>query len=60
MNDKARTIRAENDAKPKIEDPRLRVPFDLLSQGQNEVLIEYEQQIYCLRVTKNGKLILNK
>lgn len=27
---------------------------------KNEVLIRHEGQIYRLRVTKNGKLILNK
>jgi hemin uptake protein HemP len=36
------------------------VRFDELSQGENEVVIEYQDQHYRLRVTKNGKLILNK
>ncbi|WP_083842818.1 hemin uptake protein HemP [Schlesneria paludicola] len=31
-----------------------------LSQSSNEVLIEHEGQLYRLRMTRNGKLILNK
>lgn len=34
--------------------------FELLGQGQNEVLIAYRGQLYRLRATRNGKLILNK
>lgn len=34
--------------------------FDELSQGQAEVQIEYHGQVYRLRATRNGKLILNK
>ena len=36
------------------------VSFEDLAQGAKEVVIEYENQHYRLRVTKNGKLILNK
>jgi hemin uptake protein HemP len=36
------------------------IQFDELAKGENEVVIEYENQKYRLRVTKNGKLILNK
>ncbi len=36
------------------------VNFDELAKGDNEVLIEFQDQLYRLRVTKNGKLILNK
>lgn len=32
---------------------------DLL-QGRREVLIEHEAELYRLRVTRNGKLILHK
>ena len=31
-----------------------------LSQSSNEVLIEHDGQMYRLRMTRNGKLILNK
>ncbi|MGE0759244.1 MAG: hemin uptake protein HemP [Pirellulaceae bacterium] len=37
-----------------------RIPFETLAQGQPEVLIEFRGQLYRLRQTKNGKLILNK
>lgn len=37
-----------------------RVSFDSLADGQPEVLIEFRDHIYRLRVTRNGKLILNK
>jgi hemin uptake protein HemP len=36
------------------------LPFDELAQGQSEVQIEYQGQVYRLRATRNGKLILNK
>ncbi|MDB4679846.1 hemin uptake protein HemP [Planctomycetaceae bacterium] len=36
------------------------VLFEDLSHGEKEVMVEYENQHYRLRVTKNGKLILNK
>ena len=34
--------------------------FEGLAKGKNEVLIEYHGQIYRLRATRNGGLILNK
>lgn len=37
-----------------------RVAFELLAQGQSEVIIEFRGQSYRLRATRNGKLILNK
>jgi len=36
------------------------VAFESIAQGSREVLIEYRGQLYRLRVTRNGKLILNK
>lgn len=36
------------------------VRFTELPKEGNEVLIEHDGQIYRLRLTKNGKLILNK
>ncbi|MBD3674705.1 MAG: hemin uptake protein HemP [Planctomycetaceae bacterium] len=36
------------------------VSFSQLAQGAKEVVVEYEDQHYRLRVTRNGKLILNK
>ena len=37
-----------------------RVAFEELSKGSVEVVIEHDGQDYRLRVTRNGKLILNK
>ncbi len=37
-----------------------RIAFEILSDGQTEVLIEFHGQIYRLRSTRNNKLILNK
>lgn len=34
--------------------------FDQLSDGGKEVFIQHQGQIYRLRVTRNGRLILNK
>ncbi len=34
--------------------------FEVLARGAREILIDHKSQIYRLRVTKNGKLILNK
>lgn len=34
--------------------------FSELSCGKSELLIEHHGQTYLLRVTKNGKLLLNK
>ena len=36
------------------------VVFENLAQGSQEILIDFRSQIYRLRVTRNGKLILNK
>jgi len=36
------------------------IRFADLARGAKEVVVEYEKQHYRLRVTKNGKLILNK
>jgi len=41
-------------------DRSLGYSFDQLSRGSNEVLIEHRGQLYRLRRTRNGKLILNK
>lgn len=41
----------------------LRAPylsFEELAKGANEVVIEHDNQLYRLRLTRNGKLILNK
>ncbi|HBN74417.1 MAG TPA: hemin uptake protein HemP [Planctomycetaceae bacterium] len=37
-----------------------RISFSELSRGKREVLLEHEGQLYRLRLTRNGKLILNK
>jgi hemin uptake protein HemP len=36
------------------------VAFDDLAHGSKEVLIEHRGQVYRLRATRNGGLILNK
>jgi len=36
------------------------IPFSQLAHGAREVIIEHEGQVYRLRLTRNGKLILNK
>ncbi len=36
------------------------VSFQALAGGAKEVLVEHAGQVYRLRLTKNGKLILNK
>ena len=41
------------------QDARL-VAFESMARGRNEVMIEYQGQVYRLRATRNGKLILNK
>lgn len=47
---------------PKSEEQPLGRPltFSQLSEGKNELTIEHEGQLYRLRATKNGKLLLNK
>lgn len=39
---------------------RVCVAFQELAGGRREVLIEFNGQIYTLRATRNGRLILNK
>lgn len=34
--------------------------FESLAQGANEVIIEHQGEEYRLRLTRNGRLILNK
>lgn len=36
------------------------ITADLLFRGRQEVLIRHQGEIYRLRITRNGKLILNK
>lgn len=40
--------------------PPQTIAFESIAQGQTEVLIEYQGQVYRLRCTRNNKLILNK
>jgi hemin uptake protein HemP len=49
---------ANQESKPPPE--RKAVAFETLAQGAKEVLIQYGGQVYRLRLTRNGKLILNK
>ncbi len=41
-------------------EPAKKIQFETLAEGQTEVLIEYQGQLYRLRATRNKKLILNK
>lgn len=50
----------DNSADRDAPDESPRVEFEELAKGNREVVIEYEGQDYRLRVTRNGKLILNK
>ena len=52
----------EPQAQPAHERPPETKPinFSTLANGQRELTIEHEGQFYKLRVTKNGKLLLNK
>lgn len=36
------------------------IRFAELAAGRNEVTIEFEGQLYRLRATRNGRLLLNK
>ncbi len=49
----------ERPATPGAEDAAI-VDFLELGHGAREILIRHDGQIYRLRLTKNGKLILNK
>jgi|SaaInlStandDraft_1057018.scaffolds.fasta_scaffold524628_2 hemin uptake protein HemP len=63
MNDGKKDINQENKTgygETHPPDPLRVVRFEDLSHGDKEVMVEYENQHYRLRVTKNGKLILNK
>ncbi|MEM6690392.1 MAG: hemin uptake protein HemP [Planctomycetota bacterium] len=46
-------------AKDEIEMPKI-IPFEQLARCGDEVWIGYEGQLYRLRRTKSGKLILTK
>ncbi|MCA8983076.1 MAG: hemin uptake protein HemP [Planctomycetaceae bacterium] len=37
-----------------------KITFQQLAAGASEVLVEHDGQVYRLRLTRNGKLILNK
>lgn len=37
-----------------------KITFQQLAEGAPEVLVEHDGQVYRLRLTRNGKLILNK
>ncbi len=47
------------ESKPMIDRGRCLSSQDLLQGGQ-QVLIEHEREVYVLRVTRQGKLILTK
>lgn len=47
-------------ATPEVHLRRKIIAFDELADGQNLVLIEFENRLYQLRRTKSGRLVLNK
>ncbi len=51
--------RQPNEGRP-TQQHAVRISFLDLARGRTEVQIEHRGQIYRLRVTRNGKLILNK
>lgn len=51
--------RPASNTSPKVQ-LDIRIQFTELAAGRNEVQIEHRGQVYRLRVTRNGKLILNK
>lgn len=59
LEQKSEQPRPPSNTSPKVQ-ADLRIQFSELAGGRNEVQIEYRGQIYRLRVTRNGKLILNK
>lgn len=58
VNEKADTGKGES--KPSSPSGVRRVDVRTLLEGQREVLLEHDGQIYHLRITANGKLILTK
>ncbi|MEW5967334.1 MAG: hemin uptake protein HemP [Pseudomonadota bacterium] len=45
------------DARARLPDP---IPADRLFEGRQEIQIAHGDEIYRLRITRNGKLILTK
>lgn len=56
----ARQAPSDRPAADGLPSPTLCIAFDELAKGRKEVQIEFGGQTYRLRVTRNGKLILNK
>lgn len=55
---------ADSHREPQVTEPEQAAPpcveFEDLCPAGRELHIRFENQVYRLRVTKNGKLILNK
>jgi hemin uptake protein HemP len=49
-----------NDPKPAVDAHVTEIDSESLLKGGREVLIRHQGQVYRLRLTRNGKLILNK
>ena len=56
-NEKTRTPPSPDDAPSGASPP---IDSSTLFTGRSEVLIRHEGQVYRLRATKNGKLVMNK
>ncbi|MEP2980639.1 MAG: hemin uptake protein HemP [Lentilitoribacter sp.] len=50
----------DKDNAVKAASPSLIYKSDRLFQGQKEIIIQHEDASYRLRITRQGKLILNK
>jgi hemin uptake protein HemP len=59
MTEALERARRESDQRPKLDDP---VDLDTreLFAGRTEIRIAHDNSIYRLRITRAGKLILNK
>ena len=63
MNDDSSSDTAQRANEPTSKSTQSAPPlfyFEMMSRGGKEVLINHNDQVYRLRVTRNGKLILNK
>ncbi len=72
MNEQNASPNGQSESAPQTESPssasnsaarpvaQQKVSFQQLAKGAAEVLVEHDGQVYRLRLTRNGKLILNK
>jgi len=51
---------AERPMQPRVSEPVRIVSSDDLFRGRNEIAVDHYGSVYRLRITRQGKLILNK